>query len=133
MTEPLYRSARYDGRNGSIAAARDMAAAFLRDLAPHRNAPVPEHRVQDVLLVVSELVTNAGRYAPGPCVMDLSYVGGGVEVSVWDTSAELPRRFAPDPSRIGGHGMEIVERLCRRVTAERVFNGKRVRAHLDVD
>ncbi|MFI9101297.1 ATP-binding protein [Streptomyces fildesensis] len=133
VTESLRRSVRYSGRDGTIAAARDTAAAFLDDLAPDRAAPVPGERVEEVLLVVSELVTNAGRYAPGPYVLELGYCGGDVEITVWDTSSQLPRRFEPDPLRIGGHGMEIVGRLCRQVTAERVHGGKRVTARLDVD
>lgn len=133
VTEPLRQSVRYSGRGGSIAAARDAAAVFLDGLTADRAAPVPDERGQEVLLVVSELVTNAGRYAPGPYELELSYSGGAVEVTVWDSSTELPRRFEPDPARIGGHGMEIVDRLCREVTAERVEGGKRVTARLDVE
>ncbi|MCZ4120429.1 ATP-binding protein [Streptomyces sp. H39-S7] len=133
VTEPLRKSIRYSGRGGTIAAARDAAALFLDNLTADRAAPVPEERAQEVLLVVSELVTNAGRYAPGPYELELTYCGGAVEVTVRDSSAELPRRFEPDPARIGGHGMEIVDRLCRKVTAERVDGGKRVTALLDVE
>jgi hypothetical protein len=39
-----------------------------------------------VQLVVSELVTNARKYAPGPCLPDLEIVEGGVQISVWDST-----------------------------------------------
>jgi anti-sigma regulatory factor (Ser/Thr protein kinase) len=40
-------------------------------------------------LVVSELVTNACKYAPGPVLLDLHTDGDIVKVSVWDTDPTL--------------------------------------------
>jgi hypothetical protein len=41
-------------------------------------------------LVVSELVSNAYKYAPGPCLLDLEVSDGAVEISVWGTDPTLP-------------------------------------------
>lgn len=41
-------------------------------------------------LVVSELVTTAHGYAPGPCLLDLQVRDGAVENSVWDSDPPLP-------------------------------------------
>jgi anti-sigma regulatory factor (Ser/Thr protein kinase) len=81
-----------------------------------------------VELVVSELVTNAYRYAPGPCLLDLEVSGGAVQISVWDTDPTLPAACAADPGRIGQqHGLEIVIALCRSFEIRREPVGKRVR------
>lgn len=49
-------------------------------------------------------------------------------MSVYDSSSALPRWYEPDPTRLGGHGLEIVRAVADRVTAERVPVGKRVTA-----
>lgn len=51
--------------------------------------PVSERAMGMVELVVSELVTNAYKYAPGPCLLDLEVVDGAVEISVWDSDPTL--------------------------------------------
>ncbi|WP_443728974.1 hypothetical protein [Streptomyces barringtoniae] len=56
-----------------------------------------------VQLVVSELVTNARKYAPGPCLLTLEIEEGTVAVSVWDSSTMLRSVLAADPDRIGQH------------------------------
>jgi anti-sigma regulatory factor (Ser/Thr protein kinase) len=51
-----------------------------------------------VQLVVSELVTNARKYAPGPCLLNLEISEGAVQISVWDSSTTLPSvQLADDP------------------------------------
>ncbi|MFD3503083.1 ATP-binding protein [Streptomyces sp. NPDC058678] len=91
------------------------------------------HAVSDramglVQLVVSELVTNAHKYAPGPCLLDLEINGGAVEVSVWDTDPTLPVARSPDPGRVGQHGLEIVIGACRSFEMRREPVGKRIMA-----
>jgi hypothetical protein len=46
--------------------------------------------------VVSELVTNARKYAPGPVLMELRVSGAVVEVVVWDSDPVLPVARAAD-------------------------------------
>jgi signal transduction histidine kinase len=58
-------------------------------------------------LVVSELVTHARKYAPGPVLLDLRVTGAVVEVVVWDSNPVLPAAQAADPGRVGPHGLEI--------------------------
>jgi anti-sigma regulatory factor (Ser/Thr protein kinase) len=52
-----------------------------------------------VQLVVSELVTNARTYAPGPCLLTLEVHEGAVEVTVWDSEPSLPVARAADAGR----------------------------------
>jgi two-component sensor histidine kinase len=83
-------------------------------------------------LVVSELVTNACKFAPGPCLLDIEAdLGEGtVTVSLWDSETALPLARAPEPSRIGQHGLEIVVALCEGFDIQREPVGKRVTARL---
>ncbi|MFF8971741.1 ATP-binding protein [Streptomyces sp. NPDC014995] len=128
--EPLRRAAHYTGEPGSIAEARTFATYFVDQLRTEWNASVDERMCGEVLLVVSELVTNADRHSNGPYILELEGTDASVTVSVYDSSDALPLRFPKDPRRIGRHGLEIVHALATEVTAERVPVGKRVRAVL---
>lgn len=81
-----------------------------------------------VQLVVSELLTNACKYAHGPCLLDLQLSQGRVEVNVWDSDPALPVPKAPDPSRIGQHGLEIVMAVSQSFEVHREPVGKRTMA-----
>ncbi|MCZ4102217.1 ATP-binding protein [Streptomyces sp. H39-C1] len=129
---PLYRAGHYGGEPGSLGVARQLADELLEGLAADFATTVSERFHYDVLLVVTELLTNAERYAHGPSLLELEGSPRSVVVTVWDSSTALPVVFPPDPTRVGGHGLEIVNRLCSQVTAERVPVGKRVRAVLRV-
>ncbi|CAL9651879.1 hypothetical protein SUDANB23_06622 (plasmid) [Streptomyces sp. enrichment culture] len=72
-----------------------------------------------VQLVVSEMVTNARKHAPGPCLLTLEVAEGAVEVSVWDSSSTLPAIGARDPDRVGQHGLEIVMAVCQTFCVHR--------------
>ncbi len=110
-----------------IAAARGMARDFLTSLQAVHGVPVWKRAMGTVQLVVSELVTNARKYAPGPCLLTLEVNDGAVEVTVWDSSTTLPVVLAPDPSRVGQHGLEIVMAVCRSFEVHREPVGKRVK------
>lgn len=114
----------FDGAPGCIAAAREAAVAFLRHHSPTAGRTFHD----DVLLVVSELVTNAVRHAPGPFVLELGPVPGGIEIAVRDTSSRLPHSRTPDHT--GGRGWAIVQTLARRVRVVPCPDGKTVRAEL---
>ncbi|MER7488001.1 ATP-binding protein [Streptomyces sp. NPDC126497] len=130
--EPLRRSAHFTGEPGCIAEARAFAAHFLQQLRTEWCATIGGRADGAVLLVVSELVTNADRHSNGPYVLELEGTDTALTVSVYDSSAALPRVFPRDPERVGRHGLEIVRALARDVTVERVPVGKRVRAVLDL-
>ncbi|MEU6390956.1 ATP-binding protein [Streptomyces sp. NPDC046939] len=127
--EPLRRMSHYSGEPGCIAQARDFAETFLAQLTHEWCVDVDRRIAGDVLLVVSELVTNADRHARGPYALELEGTARQITVSVYDSSDAVPRRYPRDPARIGGHGLEIVDMLAD-VTVERVPVGKRVKAVL---
>ncbi|MEU7426037.1 ATP-binding protein [Streptomyces sp. NPDC040750] len=126
--EPLRRAAHYTGEPGCIAEARSFASQFLQQLRTEWCATADSRTDGELLLVVSELVTNADQHSTGPYILELEGTDSSVTVAVYDSSPALPRRYPKDPQRVGRHGLEIVHALATEVTVERVPVGKRVRA-----
>ncbi|MFJ7965489.1 ATP-binding protein [Streptomyces sp. NPDC096324] len=119
-----------DSDGSRIAHARDLAVAFLDKAGHAHGIPVVTATVEIVQLIVSELVTNARKYAPGPALLHLRIVGTTLQVGLWDSSPVLPVAKSPDPKRIGQHGLEIVAALAQSLTVEPTPVGKRVTAHV---
>ncbi|MFF9149083.1 ATP-binding protein [Streptomyces sp. NPDC014861] len=101
-------STSFDGSGASIAQARRLAADFLAGVHAAQVRHVAPEAVERAQLVLSELVTNACKYAPGPIATELRIVGEQVEIVVRDSNPALPVARAADAGRIGGHGLEIV-------------------------
>ncbi|ALV31327.1 ATP-binding protein [Streptomyces sp. CdTB01] len=119
----LETSITLDGDGTCIAQARHLAADFLTRRAGHV-AAVSARVGEVVQLVVSELVTNAYKYAPGPVMMVLRITGEAVEVEVWDSDRGLPESRPADPGRVGQHGLEIVKVLATGFEVRQVAAGK---------
>ncbi|PPS86946.1 ATP-binding protein [Streptomyces sp. MH60] len=125
---PVKVSAEYQGRPGDIARGRELAGAFLARVREAQGAAVSDRAVEVVQLVVSELLTNACKYAPGPSLVELELAEDRVEVTVWDSAPVLPVPATADPGRIGRHGLEIVTAVCESFEVHREPVGKRMRA-----
>ncbi|MFD7130574.1 ATP-binding protein [Streptomyces sp. NPDC059894] len=117
-----------EGDGACIAQARHLAADFLTRVQAEHGVPVSQRAMDLTQLVVSELVTNARKYAPGPVLMDLRIVGETVEVVVWDSDPVLPVARAADAGRVGQHGLEIVMAVAQCFEAQREPVGKRITA-----
>ncbi|MFI1441681.1 ATP-binding protein [Streptomyces fructofermentans] len=131
---PLEAALALDGEGSRIAQARHLAVAFLGKVKDCLNIPVATATVEIVQLIVSELVTNARKYAPGPALLQLRVVAGPVlQVELWDSNPVAPVAKALDPRRIGQHGLEIVTALARTVTVEQTPVGKRIIAAVPLD
>jgi anti-sigma regulatory factor (Ser/Thr protein kinase) len=95
------------------------AAAEARHALDRLAGTVPERRLRDVRLLVSELVTNAVRHAglraeDRICLLvQLREAVLRVEVHDPGTGFEL-RPAQPDPSRASGWGLYLVEELSDR-------------------
>ncbi|WP_405651164.1 ATP-binding protein [Streptomyces sp. RK9] len=99
------------------AMAQDFMAAAGYDDERHRDA---------VLVVVSELVTNALRHARGVTGLRLSHHARGLTVSVRDAGTRPPRTLPLDPGRPGGFGLHLVRGLTEGVRVEWRPGGKNV-------
>ncbi|MFE9454120.1 ATP-binding protein [Streptomyces sp. NPDC006739] len=110
--------------------ARRALRAFLVHVPRTGRALLPQHVVLDAELIVSELITNPVRHAPGPCGRTLRLCGNELAITVWDTSTEEPEFKRPDPHRVGGHGLPLVRAASNRVSVTRRPPGKQITAHL---
>ncbi|WP_317441157.1 ATP-binding protein [Streptomyces collinus] len=119
-----------DGDGSVIAQARHRAADFLARVQSVHGLPVSQRAMDLTQLVVSELVTNARKYAPGPVLLDLRIAGDTVEVVVWDSDPVLPVARAADAGRVGQHGLEIVMAVAQGFEAQREPVGKRITARI---
>jgi anti-sigma regulatory factor (Ser/Thr protein kinase) len=86
----------------------DSGAGMARELV-RETVPAPESWREDVVLVVSELVTNALLHGTGTPVLRLIGTASRVRIEVLDHSPVLPavRESGPD----GGWGLPLVEQL----------------------
>ncbi|WP_413809081.1 ATP-binding protein [Streptomyces sp. OE57] len=102
------------GASGAVPRARDFTRQALRDWG-WLPAATADHRAaaEDVLLVVSELVTNACLHADGPEELRVSCNAKVLRLEVVDLGTGTPAPRTPHRAgRPGGHGMFIVQRLC---------------------
>ncbi|MFJ4467597.1 ATP-binding protein [Streptomyces sp. NPDC089424] len=127
---PLRTAVALEGDGTAIAKARHLAVAFLTRCRSEHGLPVSTRAIDLAQLVVSELVTNARKYAPGPALMDLRIDDDAVEVSVWDSDPVLPVARAADAGRVGQHGLEIVMAVVQSFEAHREPVGKRLTARI---
>ncbi|MFD3870810.1 ATP-binding protein [Streptomyces sp. NPDC058623] len=102
------------------AQAREAASDFLARLNP----PPPESTVQNVVLLVSELVTNALRHVGTVTFMELRANRHHIQVVVEDPSPAHPQDRTPDlTGRTGGFGWPMIQRLAHDVTIARARAG----------
>jgi hypothetical protein len=116
------------GTKGVVGRCRDFCRACLLDW---RWLPAGDEDgqavVDDVLLLVSELVTNACLHAGGPQELMLNYTPERLRIEVTDASPVPPRPRPRGPAgRPGGNGLVVVERLARTWGSTRRGAGKAV-------
>jgi anti-sigma regulatory factor (Ser/Thr protein kinase) len=95
------------------------AAAEARHALTALAGEIPDGRMRDVRLLVSELVTNAVRHAnlDRDDVIDLvvELAGHRLRVEVHDPGGGfLPSAPSPDPARPSGWGLYLVDELADR-------------------
>lgn len=88
----------------------------------------PRALVDDVLTVVSELVSNAVRHAGGVTAFRVRRDTGTVVVEVADASAVHPRSPGTPAAVPGGFGWLLVNRLAERTEIRTGPDGKTIRA-----
>ncbi|WP_328339528.1 ATP-binding protein [Streptomyces violaceus] len=104
----------FDGESGVVPLARDFTrqALYAWGWLPAASAD-QRAAAEDVLLVVSELVTNACLHAEGPDQLWITCDNKVIRLEVADRGTGQPAPRNPHRAgRPGGHGMFIVQRLC---------------------
>jgi anti-sigma regulatory factor (Ser/Thr protein kinase) len=98
-----------------------MARSLIRD-------PLKRWGLEDLIpvteLLVSELVTNAIKYAKGDILLRLILESGNLACEVHDSSPALPRVLQVDKDAENGRGLHVVSQLASRWGARRTHSGK---------
>jgi PAS domain S-box-containing protein len=103
-----------------VATSRRVVADHLRDWA------VSEELVDEVVLMASELVTNAFVHGRGPIDLRLRRTGSEVILEVQDRAAYRPRRRRAEDDDEHGRGLMIVSVLADRWGSRATGTGKAV-------
>lgn len=90
----------------AIAPARRWAAHHLRA------AGVDGHVLDVLILLVSEVVTNAISHALPPVSLHLSVTDEQARVEVYDRAPGTPEIRTPLPSDDGGRGVGLIDQLA---------------------
>ena len=98
-----------------------QARAMVRD-------PLKRWGLEDLIpateLLVSELVTNAFKYATGETLLRLILEPDSLVCEVHDTSPALPRVLQVDRDAESGRGLHVVSQIAARWGARRTNTGK---------
>lgn len=118
-----------------------MSGSVELSIAPSANAPAYARRwlrdvltqsamsrelLEDTVLVVDELVTNAVVHAATPIVVALEFGPGGCECSVMDRCAAGPMPRLVERADGSGRGLRLVEAVSSEWGVERSSIGTRV-------
>ncbi|MFF8012831.1 SpoIIE family protein phosphatase [Streptomyces sp. NPDC007929] len=115
---------RLPARSDAPGRAREQVAALLGRWGARDDTR------DNALLLVSELVTNAVRFAEGPVTVRLIRAGHGLLCEVGDSGNGRPRLRRGDLLDNGGRGLSIVHRLTTRWGVRWTDTGKVVWAEV---
>ncbi|MCX4744633.1 ATP-binding protein [Kitasatospora sp. NBC_01287] len=111
--------------SGGVRAGRQWAREHLDALGWASAAP---DTVDDVLLTVSELITNAHVHAHSSAQLVLLRDRRHLHVYVHDSSSALPRPKPPDAGRPDGRGLAIIDALADSWRTRPQADGKTIAA-----
>ena len=109
---------------GAPSAARRWTADCLR--AHLGDRPAVPNLIEDAVLCVSELVTNAVHAGCTSLRVELSFKDDGVRVGVVDDAPGRPALRSAGASERSGRGLRLVEAVSRRWGVDVVERGKLV-------
>ena len=128
VQDPERQVARHDlpADPGVVGVARDAVAGHLGAWGVARSI------VDDLVLVTSELVTNAVLHGSPPIELRLQRTQREIVVEVKDDSVAPPRRRRAGTDDEGGRGLSIVEAMTDRWGSRSVADGKVVWATMSL-
>ena len=129
--EQTYRQVVLPSSGTSVRIARTELTGFLRDCG------VRDAVIEDAVVILSELVTNAIRHgsrAPHATLqVEWELQPSRIKLQVTDTGTGTgPRRPVHDAGAVGGRGLSIVAALADSWRLERATDGTTVTAYIAV-
>jgi anti-sigma regulatory factor (Ser/Thr protein kinase) len=97
-----------------VDSAVPQARHAVRDLLRDQRVPARDDLVQGLLLIVSELVTNAVKHAAllsREIAVEVSVGAGWMRVAVEDNHPYRPKALEADQGRTGGRGLLLVKAI----------------------
>ncbi|MFE9294464.1 ATP-binding protein [Streptomyces niveus] len=91
-----------------------QARHAVRDLLGRQGVPASDETVQGLLLIVSELVTNAVRHAAllsPELAVEVAVAADWIRVSVEDSHPYRPKALERDYAQTGGRGLLLVREI----------------------
>ena len=122
----------------AVSTGRDAPSA-VREALRKRGSHLPQMMHDDLLLLLTEVVTNAVRHSGAargePIQIAMSENRDCVHVEVTDPGHGFarPDRLVPDLSKTGGLGLVLVDRLSRAWGTRQTGQGSLVWFELDHD
>ncbi|MFF9195603.1 ATP-binding protein [Streptomyces sp. NPDC014779] len=110
-----------------VGRARRWARSRLAGSGIEEDEPLAE----TLVLLISELVTNAVVHTGCPAVLRMLFGGGGVRVEVADASDRPPRPRHAEGEDTNGRGLELVDGLADRWGWQREGAGKSIWCEVD--
>ncbi|BAU87261.1 regulatory protein [Streptomyces laurentii] len=114
------RPSSYEGVWRFTAPAVDVsvpqARHAVRDLLIRQHVPIHDDTVQGLLLIISELVTNAVKHAAllsPEIAVEVAIGAEWIRVSVEDNHPYRPKALEADCGRTGGRGLLLVREIAR--------------------
>lgn len=98
-----------------------QARRAVRDLLKRQGVPIHEDVADALLLIVSELVTNAVRHAAllsPELSVEVAIGAEWIRVSVEDSHPYRPKALEADYGRTGGRGLLLVREMTREAGGE---------------
>jgi signal transduction histidine kinase len=100
----------------SVSAARTLLHSMLRQRRADAAlvTAARSDRVEDAVLMMSELVTNALRHTRATLRLEIDILGDILRVSVVDDAPDLPAVQPQGDHAVSGRGLRIVDTLADR-------------------
>ena len=98
-----------------------------------RAAGLPESRVVDLVIAVSELAANTVRHARSSGSLEIWQAAGEIVCEIRDAGVitdPLAGSGPPPPDASGGHGLWLVHQVCDRVELHSDSGGTVIRLHM---
>jgi anti-sigma regulatory factor (Ser/Thr protein kinase) len=99
----------------TFTAPRDPSGpAFARGTVESALRDVPRDRMTDILLAVSELVTNAVRHGEGEIEVHIEHLGDRLRLEVVDEGDAVPEVRREPAGADGGWGLQLIDAVALR-------------------